>query len=98
MRRFVRKRNVLEEERDSIHSAIDKDNRIVLCKWNDNRAVHVASNFYGVNPITNKKRYSQKRKKHIQVPRPQPNTHLTFPRELVEVYLKKYSRPPKAGG
>ena len=147
------KKEMLKEERGKFHSAIDRDNGLFLCKWNDNSVVCAASNTCGMNPVTNLKRYSQQAKKHIQVPHPSPLTeynrymggidrmdqnigqyrknirnrkwywplftwlldvaihnawllyrtqneisHLNFRREVVQVYLKRYSVPPKGPG
>lgn len=43
------------------------DGQVVCCSWHDNKPVYVASNFHRMTPIENKRRFSQKEKKHIQV-------------------------------
>lgn len=43
------------------------DGNVVTVIWNDNTSVIVASNYAKVNPTVEKRRYSQKEKKHIRV-------------------------------
>ena len=43
------------------------EKNVVVVQWNDNRVVHMASNFAGVQPINAVKRYSQRQKKRIDV-------------------------------
>ena len=48
----------------------DLTSGLIVAKWMDNSAVHVASNFVGVQPIGHIKRWShdEKRKKEIDCP------------------------------
>ena len=60
--------NVSKEPRGSFDYRTNGN--IVIVQWNDNRAVHVASNFDTVHPLQQQKRYSQSEKRHIQVSQP----------------------------
>jgi len=44
---------------------------LVVCKWNDNSVVSIASNNYPIFPTTLVKGFSQKEKRNIYVPQPQ---------------------------
>lgn len=57
-------------KRGEFEYRLDKDTGIVICRWNDNSVVTIASNFATVFPINNVKRYSQKEKKHINIDQP----------------------------
>ena len=48
--------------------AIDfsSDGDVTVVAWNDNKPIYLASNHISVHPITNKRRYSQKEKKHVK--------------------------------
>lgn len=46
------------------------DKNMVICKWNDNSVVTLASNASSVFPLNRVKRFSQSQKKHIQVDQP----------------------------
>lgn len=59
-----------KKERGYFENTISKTDGILIAKWVDNSVVCIATNQYGVNPVTNVRRYSQKEKKHIQVSRP----------------------------
>lgn len=52
------------------HSALDRTTGILFVRWADNNIVTVASTCYGVEPVSQVRRYSQKEKKIISVPRP----------------------------
>lgn len=45
----------------------DESKGVVVCQWFDNKVVTVASNFEGVSPTHQVRRYDQANKKHIQV-------------------------------
>lgn len=47
-----------------------KDNGILVCSWHDIGVLSIASNSYGVQPVTKVRRYSQAQKNHIHVDRP----------------------------
>jgi len=57
-------------ERGSYDFRLAKDENIVVCKWNDNSVVSIASNALSVRPTNNVTRYSQKEKKNISVTQP----------------------------
>lgn len=59
-----------KKDRGSIDFRFDTANEILLTKWNDNKAVSVATNYSYVYPTATAKRYSQKQKKHITLPMP----------------------------
>nr|CAI5843335.1 unnamed protein product [Callosobruchus analis] len=50
------------------YSLVDDD--IVICKWNDNSVVTLASNASAVFPLHNAKRFSKSEKKHIYISQP----------------------------
>lgn len=50
--------------------SLDKESGIIFVRWMDNNVVTMASTCYGLEPISNVKRFSQKEKKIIQVSRP----------------------------
>lgn len=64
------KTTLKKKERGYFVSSICKEDGVLLAKWVDNSVVCVASNTFGINPLSNAKRYSQKEKKHITVSRP----------------------------
>nr|CAI5870398.1 unnamed protein product [Callosobruchus analis] len=47
-----------------------KTDAILVVKWDDSSIVTIATNRYGISPVTNVRRYEKKKKKHIQVSRP----------------------------
>ncbi|KAG5871641.1 hypothetical protein JTB14_037957 [Gonioctena quinquepunctata] len=51
-------------------SIIERTNEIMFTRWVDNSVVTIASNSFGISPMSKVKRYSRKDKKHIQVSRP----------------------------
>lgn len=57
-------------ERGKFDSRVDTNNNIVVTKWNDNKVVHVISNYKGPLPVENVKRWSVAEKKKVDVPRP----------------------------
>lgn len=46
------------------------DNELVICRWNDNNVITIASNSTSVLPTTKVKRFSQKEKRHIFIEQP----------------------------
>lgn len=48
------------------------DNETVLCRWNDNNVITIASNASSVLPTNKTKRFSQKEKQHIYIDQPKP--------------------------
>lgn len=57
-------------KRGEYFSILDRTTGIVFARWVDNNVVTVASTCYGVEPISQVRRYSSKEKKVITVPRP----------------------------
>ncbi|KAF2882473.1 hypothetical protein ILUMI_23698, partial [Ignelater luminosus] len=53
----------------------DKENNIIVVKWMDNAVVSAASTVFGIQPITQVQRYSQRQKKKITVRRPSTITN-----------------------
>lgn len=49
---------------------LDQDTGIVVCRWNDNSVVTVASNYTTVLPVSQVKRFSQKEKRHVNINQP----------------------------
>lgn len=56
--------------RGAFDYAVTTNNKIVICKWNDNNIVNIASNNNQVFPTVQIKRFSQKEKKNIYIPQP----------------------------
>lgn len=52
-------------------SVVSNDEKIVVVKWQDNKSVHLASNFVGIGESNTAKRWDKKQKKHIDVTRPE---------------------------
>lgn len=48
----------------------EKENNVILVRWNDNSVVTMASNVHGVYPLVKAKRWSSSDKKTIEVDQP----------------------------
>lgn len=59
-----------EEGRGSFDYMTEKNRNLIVVKWYDNKAVHVASTYKGLHPIETVKRWSLSERKYIEVPRP----------------------------
>lgn len=59
-----------KSERGTIKYKSTRAEEIVVCKWNDNSVVTVASNAVKVQPTVKTKRFSQKEKKYVQIDQP----------------------------
>ncbi|XP_023213770.1 piggyBac transposable element-derived protein 1-like [Centruroides sculpturatus] len=74
------KRMEKEKERGFYDHQFDKENEILLVKWRDNKPVCIATNFSAITPVSSVKRYSQQKKKEINIPMPklfqEYNTHM----------------------
>ena len=46
---------------------VASDGKVVACCWNDNKPVYAVSNLHGVNPVTQKKRYSKAENTHVEL-------------------------------
>lgn len=51
-------------------SVVSNDDKIVVVKWQDNKSVHLASNFVGIGDTDTAKRWDKKQKKYVDVNRP----------------------------
>jgi hypothetical protein len=67
---YCNQKSMDKKPRGSYESVIDRTDGISIVRWVDNSTVTAASSCFGVEPITNVRRYSQAEKQHIQVPRP----------------------------
>lgn len=65
-----KKSTLKTQTRGSSKAIIDRQNGVIVIKWIDNNVVNVASTTYGVQPQSVVRRFSQKEKKILQVPRP----------------------------
>lgn len=52
-------------------SVVSADGTVVVVKWQDNKPVHLASNFVGIGTNDTAKRWDKKSKKYIEVTRPE---------------------------
>lgn len=65
------KNKVLQKsERGTFKYKSARDEEIVVCKWNDNSVVTVASNALKVMPTLKTRRFSQQHKRYIQIDQP----------------------------
>lgn len=62
--------NMKKLPRGSVDYRVDRQNKIIVIRWNDNSVVTVASTLFGVAPMKRVQRYSQAQKQQIQVPIP----------------------------
>lgn len=63
-------RSLKDEGRGSFDFVTEKNQNIIVCKWYDNKCVHVASTYKGIMPVTYVKRWSTAEKKYIEIQRP----------------------------
>ncbi|XP_064607844.1 piggyBac transposable element-derived protein 3-like [Liolophura sinensis] len=63
-------KDIKKAGRGSMDQCVDKDNNVVVCAWQDSRRVLTASNYVGVDPVDECKRYDRKLKQEITIPRP----------------------------
>lgn len=64
-------KDMLKKGRGHSDSVVSKDNKVVVVKWQDNKCVHLASNFVGIGTNDTAKRWDKKQKKHVEVSRPE---------------------------
>lgn len=57
-------------DRGSMKYKATRAEEIIVCKWNDNSVVTVASNAAKVLPLSKVKRFSQHEKRYVQVDQP----------------------------
>ncbi len=60
-----------KKEGGSFHFKSDLNSGVILAKWMDNNAVHLASNYVGVQPVAHVKRWSGEVKRKIEINCPQ---------------------------
>ncbi|XP_061677877.1 piggyBac transposable element-derived protein 3-like [Syngnathoides biaculeatus] len=60
-----------KQERGSVDYRLDTSSGVLVCRWNDNSVVTVASTVFGVTPTGSVKRWSRKDNREIQIPIPQ---------------------------
>lgn len=64
---LIESKTLKKQNRGTYDYAKITDQNIIIVKWNDNNLVSLCSNFAGVNPIHNAKRFSRKENKNVQV-------------------------------
>ncbi|KAF2881542.1 hypothetical protein ILUMI_24632 [Ignelater luminosus] len=64
------KKEMKKSQRESYASLTDKANGVMVTRYNDNNTVTIGSTVYGVNPLSEVKRFSQANTKNIQISRP----------------------------
>uniref|UniRef100_A0A3Q1H8P7 PiggyBac transposable element-derived protein domain-containing protein n=1 Tax=Anabas testudineus TaxID=64144 RepID=A0A3Q1H8P7_ANATE len=62
-------KDLKKKGRGSLDFRVNQEDLIIV-KWFDNKAVNLISSFVGIEPLGNVKRWDQKAKSHIMVPRP----------------------------
>ena len=69
-----------KDPRGSYDYRVDKENEVLICKWNDNSVVSICSNAVGIEPIGQASRYSSSTKGRVQITQPHLfkiyNTHM----------------------
>lgn len=68
---LVSTKSLNKKERGSFDYCFDKQNEVLLVRWNDNSVVTVATNNGKVEPLATAKRYDRKNKKMMNVQQPQ---------------------------
>lgn len=64
-------KDMVKKGRGYSDSVVSKDGKVVVVKWQDNKSVHLASNFVGIGEIDLAKRWDKKQRKHVEVSRPE---------------------------
>jgi hypothetical protein len=64
---LINSTDMKKRPRGAFDSKVDKDLNIMMCKWNDNSVVTIASNSCSIEPIRQVKRYSRKEKKNVYI-------------------------------
>lgn len=59
-----------KQSRGTYQYMLENDKPIIICRWNDNNLVTMASNNTSVQPVAHVKRFSQKEKKNVMVEQP----------------------------
>lgn len=68
---FLTDKDMLQKGRGLADSVVSKDEKVVVVKWQDNKCVHLASNFVGIGDTDSAKRWDKKSKKYVEVSRPE---------------------------
>lgn len=84
--------------RGSLDFKSDMNSGILVAKWYDNNAVHIASNFVGVNPVDTVLRWNSKEKQNVRVAC--PRLILTYNKgmggvDLCDMLISLYPIPSK---
>lgn len=64
-------KEMMKKGRGSCDSVVSENGKVTIVKWQDNKPVHLASNFVGVGSSDSAKRWDKKLKQHIDVNRPE---------------------------
>lgn len=59
-----------KEKRGSFDYQFDKNAKVLMVRWKDNKCVIVASNYDSVRPLANVSRWSRESKQRVEVPQP----------------------------
>ena len=68
---LMSRKELLKKGRGSYDFRLEKESRVLVCEWFDNKVVLMGSNTHGVKPTFEVQRYDRKEKKHINVKCPQ---------------------------
>jgi len=67
----LKEANQLKKEcRETFDHRLDRKSGMLALRWNDNNVVTMLSNCFGVEPLTQARRWSAADKKHVQIPMP----------------------------
>ena len=61
------KKEIQKKGRGAYDYRLEKDDKVLICEWFDNKVVLMASNTHGVEPLFEVQRYNRKAKKYINV-------------------------------
>lgn len=64
-------KDMIKKGRGCCDSVVSENGYVSVVKWQDNKSVHMASNFVGVGTCDTAKRWDKKLKKHVDVSRPE---------------------------
>lgn len=63
---------ILEKKpRGSYDWQFDHNNKILVCKWNDNKCVSLATNYDTITPVAQVQRWKKQEQKKVSIPQPQ---------------------------
>lgn len=55
---FISTKDLMKQERGTYDIRVDEENKIVACKWFDNKVVCLASTYVAEEPVNNVERWS----------------------------------------